>query len=293
MSRQKTKDRSMVIADLNLNLDKLSVSISYDGGLKYDNVITCGISSTDTTQHRIFALEVSIEDECPIGPLTLSIIEVGELARSYMRTKGVELFPDKYHMFVVSALQKDVSKPGAANAKYRAVVDLPNNQTFIPGPSATNPCSLQRMPHFFFGKVLETKAPMENKRGSSAAVNTNRIIQAVMSLKRYLRASYVLKSKPMPKYAALFVYSNVEALENFVEFIAKITAENQELLGQVSGNIFFLRIILSVRFSNIKFKSRTSRKSQCERDCRMHERNFQHRTRRSLRGTASWSWKNE
>lgn len=236
MSRQKTRDRNMVIADLNVNLDKISVSISYDGGMKYENIITCGISGTDTTQHRIFAFEVSIEDECPIGPSQLTIVEVGELARSYLKTKGIDLTPEKYNMFVVSALQKDVAKQGAANAKYRAIVNVPDNQLFVPGPSAADPRSAERMPHFFFGKVLETKAPMENKRGSSAAVNTSRIVLAVTSLKRYLRASYVLKAKPMPKYASLFVYTNVEALENFIDFIAKITAENSELLGQVSGD---------------------------------------------------------
>ena len=39
----------------------------------------------------------------------------------------------------------------------------------------------------------------------------------------------------MPEYAALFEYSNVQALENFVDYIAKLTADNSELLGQVSG----------------------------------------------------------
>ena len=68
LGRQRTKDRAKVIARLNTYLSKLSVSISYDGALKFSDVVTCGISSTDTTQHKIFAFECDIEHECPIEP---------------------------------------------------------------------------------------------------------------------------------------------------------------------------------------------------------------------------------
>lgn len=176
-------------------------------------------------------------DECPIGPTQLTIIEVGDLAKSYMKGKGIDLTSDKYAMFVVSPLQQDVRKANTTNPKYRAIVKESNNEIFIPGPSAANPCSLQRMPHLFFTKKVDVKAPMENKSGSSASVNIPRIVQAVMGTKRYLRSSFILKdpNRPMPEYAALFEYSNVSALENFVDYIAKLTADNSELLGQVSG----------------------------------------------------------
>ena len=121
MSRHKTKDKDKVIADLNQYLARVSISISYDGGILFDGVITCEISSTDTTQHSMFTLAVSIEDECPIAPHTLTITEVGDFARSHMRTKGIDLSVEKYNLWVVSPLQIDVAKPGAANAKYRRV----------------------------------------------------------------------------------------------------------------------------------------------------------------------------
>lgn len=235
MSRQRTKDRAKVTAALDLDLPKLSISISYDGGIKFDGVITCGISSTDTTQHRIFAFEINIETECPVEPCTLSVEEVAELARAYMRSKGVDLPSDKYNTFLVSPLQKDVAKQGAANAKYRAIVNTPADEVFSPGVSASDTCSGRRMPHFFFSKAIETKAPMENKKGSSALVNTTAIFDALKSLKRYLRASFTTKSKPLPDYAALFVYSNVESLDNFVDFIGEIASKDPSLLGQVSG----------------------------------------------------------
>ena len=63
---------------LNCALSKLSISVSYDGGLMYDGRITCDISSTDTTQHMLFAFEVDIEEECPIDPSTLTIEEAAE-----------------------------------------------------------------------------------------------------------------------------------------------------------------------------------------------------------------------
>ena len=238
LSKQRTRDRNTPIADLNLNLAKLSISVSFDGGMMYDKKFSCGISSQDTTQHRIFGFDVNIEDECPIGPTQLTIIEVGELAKSYMKTKGIDLTSDKYTMYVASPLIQDVRGENTKHPKYRNIVFEAGDEIFIPGPSAANPCSLQRMPYIFFTKKVDVVAPMENKRGSSAAVNKPRIVQAVMGTKRYLRGSYNLKdpNRPMPDYAALFEYSNVEALENFVDYIAKLTADNSELLGQVSGD---------------------------------------------------------
>ena len=115
MAKQRTRDRNLLIADLDSNLAKLSISISFDGGMMFEKIFSCGISSQDTTQHRIFNCNVSIVDECPIGPTQLTIIEVGDLAKSYMKGKGIDLTSDKYAMFVVSPLQQDVRKANTTN----------------------------------------------------------------------------------------------------------------------------------------------------------------------------------
>jgi hypothetical protein len=111
MGKQRTRDRNMLIADLNNNLSKLSISVSFDGGMMFSYKFSCGISAQDTTQHRIFLFDVNIEDECPIGPPQLIISEVGELARSSMKTKGIDLPIDTFNIFVVSPLQQDVMPP--------------------------------------------------------------------------------------------------------------------------------------------------------------------------------------
>lgn len=190
--------------------------------------------------HRLFAFEVNIETECPVEPCTLSVEDLTDLARAYMRTKDVDLPIEKYDAFLVSPLQKDVAKQGAANARYRAIVNTPADEVFTPGISASDPCSTRRMPHFFFSKPIEIKAPMENKRGSSSVVNTSKIFDALKSLKRYLRSSFTTKSRPLPDYAALFIYSNVDALDTFVDFIGDIASKDKSLLGQVSGNSIFI-----------------------------------------------------
>jgi hypothetical protein len=196
LSRQKTKDRNGVITHLDANLNKLSISMSYDGAIKYANTITCGISSTDTTQHRLFALEVNLEEEYPVEPTELTLAEVGELSRTYLRSKGIDLPKDQYDLYIVSPLQKNVAKALATHAKYRAIVTLPTcHEIFIPGTSISDPNSLRRMPHVFSGMKMETLAPIENKRGSSAAVNTGYIHSAAASLKRYLRGAYTTKSR--------------------------------------------------------------------------------------------------
>jgi hypothetical protein len=82
--KHKTKDRTMVLADLNTNLTKINISLSFDGAVKFDNVITCGIVGSDTTQHRPFALEIDLEDTCPIGLRSMSMVEVGKIARTYI-----------------------------------------------------------------------------------------------------------------------------------------------------------------------------------------------------------------
>lgn len=96
----------MLIADLNINLAKLSISVSFDGGMMHDRTFFCGISSQDTTQHRIFVFDVNIEDECSIGPTYLSINKVGELARSYMKSKGIDLTSDKFTIPPTARCQK-------------------------------------------------------------------------------------------------------------------------------------------------------------------------------------------
>ena len=69
-------------------------------------------------------------------------------------------------------------------------------------------------------------------------MNKSRIVRAVMGTKRYLRGSYILKdpNRPMPEYAAAFEYSNIHALEIFIDYIANLTADSSGLLGQVSGD---------------------------------------------------------
>lgn len=174
-AKGRTRDRNLLIAELETNLSMLSITISCDGAVKYDGVFTCGISTTDTTKHRIFNLSVDIEEECPLDPRKLSIQEVGEIAREYMRSKGIILSIDKYTLYIVTEQQKDVSKPGAINGKYRANIKRPTIEELIPGVSKTESRSLQRMPHIFFCRNQEILPPMENRDGSSAAVNTSKI----------------------------------------------------------------------------------------------------------------------
>lgn len=203
MSRQKTKDRAKILAVLNDAVSKLSVSVSYDGGLMYDGRITCGISSTDTTQHRLFVFVVDIEEEYPLDPSILTIADVAELARSVMREKYIDLHVEKCNTFVVSSVQQNVAKEGAANAKYRAVVTVPTVEVFVPG-TKSNPCADTRMPHILFSKKIETKAPMVNRDGGSATVNTERIQEAIVKLKRTLHTTFVTKSRPLPPYTSEF-----------------------------------------------------------------------------------------
>ena len=84
LGKQRKQDRNIPLADLNLNLSKLLISVSFDGGMMFNKKLSSGISASDTTQHRIFLFDVNTEDECPIGQPQLTITELGELARSKM-----------------------------------------------------------------------------------------------------------------------------------------------------------------------------------------------------------------
>ena len=237
MAKQRTRDRTLMVKRLDTNQSLISVSISYDGGIKYDEIPTCGISSTDSTQHRLFALEIDLAEECPFDPCKIGAVEMSNLARDYMKSQGVELNPESYEVFMVSPLQKNLAGPKAVRPKYRAVVNpMDLNADFTPGQSLEEPGTFRRMPHFVFGKVLEMKAPMENKHGSSAAVNISQIYKSAAIMKRFLCIAHTTASTPMPGYVSSYTFSSVEALKRLVDYVAELSTKNDELLGFVSGN---------------------------------------------------------
>ena len=56
----------------------------------------------------------------------LTVIEVAELARYYL--KAIDCPSDKYTVFLVSPLQRDIKQGDKLNAKYRAIVNIPSNE---------------------------------------------------------------------------------------------------------------------------------------------------------------------
>ena len=147
----------------------------------YDGRITCGISSTDTTQHRLFAFEVDIEEECPIEPSILTIGEVAELARAHMRSKNIDLPAEKYNTFVVSARQQNVTKDGAANAKYRAVVYVPTNVVFAPGSKSSAASSIVKVD----GSIGHSSSM------STSNANSMCCVVSVLEISQVIRPSYI------------------------------------------------------------------------------------------------------
>lgn len=236
MGKQRTRDKNLILKRLDTELGLVSVSISYDGGVKFEGISTCGISATDSTQHKVFAFIVDLEEECPYDPCKIGAVELSSLARDYMKSQGIKLSPENYEVFLVSHLQKNIAKPGAAHPKYRAIVNpITLNADFTPGQSVEEPKTITRMPHFFFGKVLEMKAPMENKDGSSAAVNISQIYKSAAVMKRFLWIAFSSPSTAMPDYVASYTFSSVEALKRLVDCIAELSTKNDKLLGTVSG----------------------------------------------------------
>jgi hypothetical protein len=235
MAKQRTRDRKIVTTKLERQLSSLNVTISYDGGMKYENVLSCGISSCDSTQHNIFALEIDLEEECPRDPCQLNAGEVAELAREYMKSQGTSLNPDTYEVYVVTHLQQNVAGPKAKHPKYRSIINkLDSNLIFTPGTSVEESAIFERMPHFFFSKVIDLKAPMENKHGSSAAVNTSQLQKTTALMKRYLTVTFSKGGAAMPDYTSMFAFVDVEALQRLVDYVAEQSAD---LLDEVSGII--------------------------------------------------------
>ena len=64
MGKQRTRDRNLILKRLDTELGLVSVSISYDGGVKFEGISTCGISATDSTQHKVFAFMDDLTEEC-------------------------------------------------------------------------------------------------------------------------------------------------------------------------------------------------------------------------------------
>ena len=147
----------------------LSVSISYDGRKKYDKVLTCGIPTTDFAQHKMFVLKLNIEDECPHDPCQLSFVDLCLLAREYMLSQGVELTPATCDAFLVTAHQKDISKPNEADPKYRAVLNVVKSEKlYVPGCHKLLPCHYEWQfygtENFHQGQVLRSSRKKMEKR---------------------------------------------------------------------------------------------------------------------------------
>ena len=75
-----------------------------------------------------------------------------------------ELTTATYDAFLVTAHQKDIAKPNAANPKYRAVLNVVKSEKlYVPGQSLEQPeVAHLRMPHLIFGEILEMKPATEN-----------------------------------------------------------------------------------------------------------------------------------
>jgi hypothetical protein len=158
LTKQRTKDRSMVTKRLDTNLNLVSTSISHDGGVKFSGEFTCGIFAQDSTQHKMFIVEVDLEEECPFDPCRLGMVEICDMAREYIRGQGIEMLATKYDAYLVSHIQKDLAGEANIRPKYRAVVHrVDSNSFFTPGQSLEQPDVFRRMPHIFFGKIVEMK----------------------------------------------------------------------------------------------------------------------------------------
>lgn len=236
LTKQRTKDRSAVTKRLETNLNLLSISISYDGGIKFSGEFTCGIFAQDSTQHKMFVLEVDLEEECPFDPCRLGMPEICNMAREYMRGQGIEMLATKYEAYLVSHIQKDLAGEANIRPKYRAVVNrADNNSYFTPGQSLEQPEVFRRMPHIFFGKIVEMKAAMENKGGSSEATNMNKVQKAASVMKRFLTVQYTNPSSTMPSYTSNLAFTSVESVKAFVDFIEKKTIKHDEIMKFVAG----------------------------------------------------------
>ena len=110
------------------------------------------------------------------------------------------------------------------------------NSFFKPGQSLEQPDVFSRMLHIFFGKIVEMKAPMENKGGSSAAMNMNKVQKAASVLKRFLTIQYSNSAASMPAYTSNFAFTSVETVKSFVWWK---TVQNDQVMQFVSGATYF------------------------------------------------------
>ena len=146
-----------------------------------------------------------------------------------MKTLGVELGADKYESYLVTKTSKNIAKPGAVNPKYRAIVrKWESSKVFKPLSSLND-----RMPHLFYGLIIELKAPMENKHGGSAAVNTSQLQKAAAIVKRISILHFIDGTK-MEKYMLPFTFVDANAVKLLVDRVHDATVDADRLLNFVS-----------------------------------------------------------
>ena len=79
--------------------------------------------------------------------------------------KGIDLRADKYTAYLVSDRTVDVSKLGAATAKWRAAVYEPDASISFVRGSADFADEEDRLVHIFYGKIQQAVADLANMDG--------------------------------------------------------------------------------------------------------------------------------
>ena len=239
-SKEKSKLR-VVQADLENHPSKINVSVTLDGIQSRENIITCGISSTDTSQTRLWAYTFNIRDLIELESptiITLSAI-IEHIRMKMMKERKINLNSDVYDCFIVGPEQQDAKAKGAIHAKWRAVVERPNLDK-IYSPCQGTPDPNCRIIHLFFGKKKGARADLANKGGSNLAVNMTTLADARMKLGRFLLSFY--PDKLMPKYVSCFDFIDKASVISYAKLLYEL-AKTQEGLLETSPGTFTINML--------------------------------------------------
>ena len=129
-----SNQRKKVIHDLTENLNKMNISLAYNGLIRYKDNYICSKSRGNGTEINMFYFTINVEKENPHGPPIMTISHLERLVRKLAFVeREMQLPVERYTMFHVKKNRSiDISE--RKTPKMRLIVEKPDSdQSFVPG----------------------------------------------------------------------------------------------------------------------------------------------------------------
>lgn len=238
-SDESSGNRKKVVHALTVDLNRVNISLAYNGLFRYEDNLVCGKSRTEGTEFQMFWFDVDLIAENPEGPPVLNLKQLDVIIRRIAFERGVTLTVDKHHMFVVKA-GAGINVATKKTPKMKIIVEEPNPAlTFVPGMiNLAEP--EKRMLFVFYGDPGKAKADMANHLGGSKVTNDAKIYNACQLTCSQLSLHYSDGKHDLPDYLLDFSFDTAVAMHSLLHQARDMVIEEKKFINAATGKSLIL-----------------------------------------------------